>query len=66
MKFETCILRGLFLACSLLGLLILGAMIHAKPQAPALGDQIGIAARLLAAPNACALPADGVLCLRHG
>lgn len=66
MKFETYILRGLLLGCSMLGLLILGAMIKATPPDTSLTSQASIGALLLSAPSSCVLPADGVICPRRG
>ncbi len=69
MKFETLMLRGLFIACLAVCGLILGAMVTATPtdvQLAAAGHSHSIAAILLAAPSVCALPADGVVCLPKG
>ena len=63
MKFEALMLRSLFVACLLVCGLVLGAMVNAKPDAVRLASA-GAAGQLLAAPTACALPADGVVCPR--
>jgi hypothetical protein len=62
MKFETLMLRGLFVACLLVCGLVLGAMVNASPQAIRLAAA-GSAVPLIA-PTACALPPDGVVCPR--
>ena len=62
MKFENLMLHGLFLACFAASALILAAMLTTtSPSA----RQATSASVLLAAPGSCALPADGVLCLRR-
>jgi hypothetical protein len=61
MKFETYLLRGLFVACLLTCGLVLGAMLRHSPEAvrlAAAGSLLG------AAPPACVLPPDGVICPR--
>lgn len=65
MKFETLMLRGLFIACLAVCALILGAMVTVRPNQAQLaaGTSQSIVAILLAAPTSCALPADGVVCL---
>ncbi|MEP7185217.1 MAG: hypothetical protein ABI767_05200 [Rhodanobacter sp.] len=66
MKFETLMLRGLFIACLAVCGLILGAMVTVTPtdvKRAAAGPRQSLAALLLAAPSSCALPADGVVCL---
>ena len=66
MKFETLMLRGLFIACVTVCGLMLAAMITATPsdvQLAAAGKSPTVAAMPLAAPGVCALPADGVICL---
>jgi hypothetical protein len=63
MKFETLMLHSLFVACLLVSGLILGAMLHARPQAVSLATS-SIASQLLAAPATCMLPPDGVVCPR--
>lgn len=62
MKFETLMLRGLFIACLAVCGLIFGAMLTTTPPATqfAAGPRLG--SILLAAPNSCALPPDGVVC----
>lgn len=62
MKFETWMLRGLFVACLSVSGLVLGAMVSASPQAIRLAAA-GTAGQLIA-PTACALPPDGVVCPR--
>ena len=68
MKFETLMLRSLFVACLTVCGLIFGAMLTTTPPAVQLATD-GTAANsvssiLLAAPSSCALPADGVVCPR--
>lgn len=65
MKFETLMLRSLFVACLLVCGLVLGAMVNASPQAIRLAAA-GTAGQLIATPTAtaCALPPDGVVCPR--
>ena len=65
MKFETLMLRGLFIACLAVCGLILGAMLTATPSSVPLAST-GVSAILLAAPSSCALAADGVICPRAG
>jgi uncharacterized transporter YbjL len=66
MKFESLMLRCLFLACLAVCGLIFGAMLTAAIPSP--GVQIAANSRvvsiLLTAPSTCALPSDGVLCPR--
>jgi hypothetical protein len=66
MKFETLLLHGLFAACLVVCVLTLGAMLTAAPTVAAPGTNGSLVATLLAAPAHCALPADGVICLRQG
>jgi hypothetical protein len=67
MKFETLVLRGLFVACLAVCGLILGAMLTATPPTVQLAASHSVAAILLAAPSTCALPPDGVVCAQlHG
>jgi hypothetical protein len=61
MKFETLMLRGLFVACLALCALILGAMLTDRRPAMTLAAS----AALIEAPSVCALPADGVVCPRR-
>jgi hypothetical protein len=61
MKFETYLLRGLFVACLLLCGLVMGAMLRHSPDAVRLaasGSALG------SVPAACVLPPDGVICPR--
>ena len=62
MKFENLLLHGLFLACFAASALILAAMLVATPSPT---RQTISASILLAAPDSCALPHDGVLCPRR-
>jgi hypothetical protein len=64
MKFETLMLRGLFVVCLLLSGLVLGAMVTASPQAVRLAAAGSAGQLLVAAPTVCALPPDGVVCPR--
>ena len=69
MKFETLMLRGLFIACTAVCALIMGAMLNATPgsmKLPAHNAVASISTVLLAAPQSCALPPDGVMCPRLG
>ena len=62
MRFETLMLRGLFIACLAVGGLIFGALLAITPASVQLAHSNPIGALLLAAPSTCALPADGVMC----
>ena len=67
MKFETFLLRGLFIACLLVCGWIMGAMLFTPGPVQLVGTDAGTDARvgaLLAAPAACMLPPDGVVCPR--
>lgn len=65
MKFETLMLRTLFVACMAVCSLIMGAMLTATPPAVQLATSRSVSSILLAAPVTCALPADGVICPRQ-
>ncbi|MFC5742439.1 hypothetical protein [Dyella tabacisoli] len=65
MKFETLMLRGLFAACLLVSGLILVAMMSASPEAIRLAAKGSAGQLLIAAPNSCMLPPDGVVCPRN-
>lgn len=66
MNVEALLLRGLFAACLLVCGLVLGAMIHASPDAIRLAAS-GSAGQLSPAARAsCLLPPDGVVCPRIG
>ena len=62
MKFETLMLRGLFIACLAVCGLIFGAMLAITPASVPLAHSNPIRSLLLAAPSTCALPPDGVMC----
>lgn len=62
MKFETFMLRSLFIACFAVSALTMGAMLHARPQNPSTAGTHPIASTLLAAPTVCAMKPDGVIC----
>ena len=65
MKFETLILRGLFVACMLVCGLILAAMITSRPSPIHLADSTTLASLLTSAPSSCVLPViDGMICAR--
>ena len=66
MKFETLMLRGLFIACLAVCGLILGAMVTTTSASVQLAANSGVGAILLAAPSSCALPPDGVVCPQIG
>ncbi|KZC15485.1 hypothetical protein RHOFW510R12_32820 [Rhodanobacter sp. FW510-R12] len=66
MKFETMMLRGLFIACLAVCGLILAAMVTTTPASVQLAANGGIGAILLAAPTSCALRPDGVVCPQIG
>ncbi|WP_426690422.1 hypothetical protein [Rhodanobacter ginsengiterrae] len=66
MKFETLMLRGLFIACLAVCGLIFGAMLTTTPASVQLASGNHIGAILLAAPTSCALPPDGVMCPQLG
>jgi hypothetical protein len=66
MKFETLMLRGLFIACLAVCGLIFGAMVTTTPASVQLATHGGVGAILLAAPTSCALPPDGVVCPQLG
>jgi hypothetical protein len=61
MNFESLMLRSLFIATLLACGLAFVAMFHPLPQGAQLASTTG-SALLSAAPVACALPADGVVC----
>ena len=62
MKFETLMLRGLFIACMAVCGLIFGAMLTTTPASAQLAASPTVGAILLSSPSSCALPADGVVC----
>ena len=66
MKFESLMLRCLFLACLAVCGLIFGAML--TTSAASGGVQLAASSRiatiLLSAPSICAVPPDGVVCAR--
>lgn len=68
LKFEATMLRGLFAACLLICALVLGAMLRSQPREPELAahaaSATSVAVAVTHAPTACALPPDGVVCLR--
>lgn len=65
MKFETLILRSLFVACMLVCGLILVAMITTKPTLTQLAASGPATALFTSAPSSCALPAvDNMVCVR--
>ncbi len=64
MKFESLMLRCLFVACLAVCGLIFAAMLTTTPTSVRLADSARISAILLAAPSSCALPPDGVVCPR--
>ena len=65
MKFETFMLRTLFVACMAVSSLIMGAMLTATPSSAQLAANRTVSSILLSAPTTCALPADGVVCPRQ-
>jgi hypothetical protein len=65
MKFETMVLRSLFVACMLVCGLILAGMISAKPVPVQLANNNRVSAVLASAPSTCALPTAGnIVCVR--
>jgi hypothetical protein len=62
MKFETFMLRGLFVACFAVCALIMGAMLNAHPQNLRQTNGNPVVSALLAAPSTCAMKPDGVVC----
>ncbi|GLQ86870.1 hypothetical protein [Dyella flagellata] len=65
MKFETLILRGLFVACILVCGLILTAMVTSKTSPLHLAASTSIASLLVSAPSSCVLPVvDDMICVR--
>ena len=64
MKFESLMLRGLFVVCLLVCGLVLGAMVTASPDAVRLAAAGSAGQSLIAAPTTCALPPDGIVCPR--
>jgi len=65
MKFETLILRGLFVACTAVCGLILAAMVTSKPAPTHLAFADSIATLLTSAPSSCVVPiVDGMICVR--
>lgn len=65
MKFETLMLRTLFVACMAVCSLIMGAMLTTTPSSVQLASNRSVASILLSAPSSCALPPDGVVCPRQ-
>jgi hypothetical protein len=59
MKFETLILRSLFVACMLVCGLILVAMVTTKPAPVQLTTNSPVSTLLASAPSSCALPIGG-------
>lgn len=67
MKFESFMLRGLFVACFAVCALIMGAMLNARPQNLQNAGANPVASALLTAPTTCAMKPDGVVCpVFHG
>lgn len=65
MKFETLILRGLFVASMVVCGLILAAMITTRPTPAQLASSGSFSALLSAAPTSCTLRLkDDMICLR--
>jgi hypothetical protein len=65
MKFETVILRSLFVACMLVCGLILAAMVTSRPAPMHLAFTSSIAALLTSAPSSCVVPfVDDMICVR--
>ncbi|MEO9077807.1 MAG: hypothetical protein ABI268_00710 [Rhodanobacter sp.] len=64
MKFESLMLRCLFLACVTVCGLIFGAMLTAKPSAVQLAGSSRVSSIMLTTPTSCVLPPDGVICPR--
>jgi len=64
MKFETLMLRTLFVVCMAICSLVMGAMVTATPPTVQLASSHSVSSILPAAPTPCALPADGVVCPR--
>ncbi|HTV86249.1 MAG TPA: hypothetical protein VME63_12625 [Dyella sp.] len=56
MKFETMVLRSLFVACMLVCGLILAGMVTAKPAPVQLANSSRVSTLLASAPSHCALP----------
>lgn len=66
MKFETLLLRSLFVACLLACGWIMGAMLFTPGPVQLAGAGSGARiGALLAVPAACMLPPDGVVCPRQ-
>lgn len=64
MKFETMILRGLFVACMAVCGLILAAMVTSKPEPMRLAVTASMASLLASAPSSCVLPiVDDMICV---
>lgn len=64
MKYENLMLHGLFAACLLVCISVLGSMLTTLPASAHGGADGSVASALLASPVHCALPADGVICPR--
>jgi hypothetical protein len=56
MKFETMVLRSLFVACMLVCGLILAGMVTVKPAPVQLANGNRVSTLLASAPSSCALP----------
>jgi hypothetical protein len=64
MKLETLMLRGLLVACLLVCVLVMGAMLGTSTQPVSLASTGKLGVLLLSAPGSCMLPPDGVVCPR--
>jgi hypothetical protein len=65
MKFETVILRGLFVASMLVSGLILATMLTSRAAPMNLAASTSLTSLLTAAPSSCVLPiVDGMICTR--
>lgn len=64
MKFESLLLRGLFVACLAVCGLILGAMVMAKPDAVRIAASGSAGQVVMVTKASCMLPPDGVVCPR--
>lgn len=64
MKYENLMLRTLFVACLLVCTSVLGSMLMTFPASVQGVTAGNVTSALLASPEHCALPADGVICPR--
>lgn len=65
MKFETYILRGLFVSCLLICIVTVSRMLFVSWPLPAAASTVQVASASTVTPVACPFLHDGVLCVSH-